>query len=101
MRTTTRKRELQIMRICRGLTEGPVRGPARPALPPPQPYPPTPSGSPLSPADLLTSQPLPSPALLFQREAMPVLEPTSPGSPELGSRQGSGGSQWQPALTAA
>lgn len=74
------------MRICRGLTEGPVRGPAHPSAAP-QPYPPTPSGTPRTPTDLLTSQPLPLPVLLFQREAMPVLEPALLGSAELGSWQ--------------
>ena len=53
MRTTKRKRELQIMRICRGFTEGPVRGPGRPALPPSA-LSSDSFGARLTPADLLT-----------------------------------------------
>lgn len=55
-----RKRDFRIMRTCRGLTEGPVRGPVHPS---PVPQPSDSSGNPLTPTDLLTSQPLPLPAL--------------------------------------
>lgn len=97
MRTKKRKRELQIMRICRALTEGLVRGPPTPPCTP-QPY--------LTPTDLPTSQTFPPPALLFQREAKPDLEPASPRAPPpplswAAGRALDGDPTWHPTLMPA